>query len=188
MERLPETMRGARLTLRRWAVADAALLGDAVTASTDHLRPWMPWIAAEPLTDAQRVGLIMQWQDDWDQGGDLVIGAFLDDAVIGSAGLHRRRGAGVLEIGYWVHVDHTMKGFATEVATVLTTAAFTVPGIGRVEIHHDRANVASGGVPRRLGYTFADETPDAVTSPGEEGIDCRWVMTRRRWVELTARP
>jgi hypothetical protein len=34
---------------------------------------------------------------------------------------------------------------------MLTNAAFTVPEITQVEIHHDKANVASAGVPRSLG-------------------------------------
>jgi RimJ/RimL family protein N-acetyltransferase len=59
--------------------------------------------------------------------------------------------------------------------------AFAVDGIERVEIHHDKANVASAGVPRRLGFTFEGETQDSITSPGEVGIDCRWTMTRQDW-------
>jgi ribosomal-protein-serine acetyltransferase len=141
----------------------------------------MPWIQAEPLSPEDRLALINKWQADWEEGGDMVIGAFLDMEVVGSTGLHRRRGPGVLEIGYWVHVDHIGKGYATEIADALTTAAFTVAGIERVEIHHDKANVASAGVPRRLGYTVADETADEITSPGEVGIDCRWLVTRQQW-------
>ncbi len=145
----------------------------------------MPWIQVEPQSAENRLALINRWQADWEAGGDVVIGAFLEGEVIGSAGLHRRRGPGVLEIGYWIHLDHIGKGFATEIAEALTTAAFSVDGIDRVEIHHDKANVASGGVPRRLGYTFAGETPDSVTSPGEVGVDCRWLITRDQWA---ARP
>ena len=176
-------MRSPRLTLRQWADTDAIRLGVAVTSSLDHLRPWMPWVASEPLTNSQRVELINKWHADWEQGGDVVIGAFLDDLVIGSAGLHRRRGPRILEIGYWIHVDHTRNGFATEVAAALTTAAFTVPEIAHVEIHHDKANIASTGIPRRLGYALIEETPDAVTSPGEIGIDCRWSMNRQDWID-----
>lgn len=181
MERLPETVPAPRLTLRRWSTDDAPLLGSAISENIDHLCPWMPWIVAEPQSRVNRIALINQWHNEWQRGGDVVIGAFLDEAVVGSAGLHRRRGPGVLEIGYWVHVDHIRRGYATEIASALTTAAFAVPGIDRVEIHHDRANIASGCVPRRLGYTFADETLNAVTSPGEIGIDCRWIMLRQQW-------
>lgn len=178
---LPDTIRTARLTLRLWTPDDAEALSAAVMTSIEHLRPWMPWVASEPITLAQRVALIEHWREEWERDGDLVIGAFLNGDVVGSSGLHRRRGPGVLEIGYWVHVDHIKQGIATEVADALTTASFTVAGIERVEIHHDKANAASAGVPRRLGYTLVDEKPDEITSPGEVGIDCRWQITRDEW-------
>jgi RimJ/RimL family protein N-acetyltransferase len=183
MERLPETVQAPRLTLRRWAAHDALLLATAITENLDHLRPWMPWISAEPQSLPNRVALITQWQQEWERGGDVVLGAFLDGVVVGSTGLHRRRGPGVLEIGYWVHADHVRNGYATEISQALTTASFTVDGIDRVEIHHDKANIASSGVPRRLGFTFADETAISVLAPGEIGIDCRWVMERQRWID-----
>lgn len=186
MDRLPETVQAQRLTLRRWVMADAPAMSAAIAENLDHLRPWMPWIAAEPIGTTDRLALLSQWQNEWERGGDVGIGVFLDGLVVGSAGLHRRRGPGVLEIGYWVHVDHIRKGFASEVAAALTTAAFTVADIERVEIHHDKANVASAGVPRTLGYTFAGETPDSITSPGEVGIDCRWTIDRHEWVAKSA--
>ena len=142
----------------------------------------MPWISVEPVSLVDRLSLIDQWRTEWERGGDEVIGAFLDGVVVGSTGFHRRRGPGALEIGYWVHRDHIRKGFATEIAGSLTNVAFTVPDIERVEIHHDKANIASAGVPRSLRYTYAGETLDAVTSPGEVGIDCRWVMNRHEWI------
>ncbi|MEP7201903.1 MAG: GNAT family protein [Ilumatobacteraceae bacterium] len=188
MERLPETMPSHRLTLRRWVAADAPKLKDAITRNVGHLRPWMPWIAAEPMSLVARVALINQWQFDWERGGDVVIGAFLDGEIVGSTGLHRRRGPAALEIGYWVHVDHLGNGIANEAASALTTAAFTVPGVEHVEIHHDKANVASAGVPRSLGYEFIDESADSITSPGEVGVDCRWRMNRSEWIAKVAGP
>jgi len=72
-------------------------------------------------------------------------------------------------------------GLATEVARCLTDAAFDVPGITFVEIHHDRANVASANVARRLGYAYCGERPDRVSAPGEEGVDCAWRMEIASW-------
>ena len=184
--RLPDSIPAPRLTLRRWLPADGPDLSAAIVQNLDHLRPWMPWIKVEPQSPENRLALINQWQADWEAGGDVVIGALLDGKVIGSAGLHRRRGPGVLEIGYWVHLEHTRQGYATEIAEALTKAAFSVEGIDRVEIHHDKANVASEGVPRRLGYTFAEETSDSVTSPSEVGVDCRWLVTRQQWATRSA--
>jgi RimJ/RimL family protein N-acetyltransferase len=49
-----------------------------------------------------------------------------------------------------------------------------VEAITHVEIHHDRANVASAGVPRKLGFRFVGEYPAAPSAPAEAGIEWRW--------------
>ncbi len=56
-------------------------------------------------------------------------------------------------IGYWIHVDHTGQGYATETSAALTKVAFLIEGMDRVEIHCDPANAASAAIPRKLGYT-----------------------------------
>jgi RimJ/RimL family protein N-acetyltransferase len=86
-----------------------------------------------------------------------------------------------LEIGYWVHVAHVRLGYATEMSEALTHLAFGIDEIERVEIHHDKANVASAGVPRRLGFGLLSETPDEISAPGEIGVDCAWIVTRGTW-------
>jgi ribosomal-protein-serine acetyltransferase len=181
VRRLPTQLASSRLLLRPWRDDDAQALARAITTSIDHLRPWMPWIAAEPLDLGSRVDLIDRWRLDWEAGGDAVYGAFLDGAIVGGCGLHRRSGDDVLEIGYWIHVDHVRCGLATEMAATLTTAAFAEPGIEFVEIHHDKANTASAGIPRALGYTLESERPDPITAPGEVGIDCSWRVRRVDW-------
>ena len=48
----------------------------------------------------------------------------------------------------------------------LTSLAFGIDEIEPVEIHRDKANVASAGVPRRLGFELLTETPDEISAPG----------------------
>jgi len=171
--------------MRTWTAVDATALGTAITESLDDLLPWMPWAAGEPVAIADRKALIEQWRETWRGGGDLVLGIFDESrTVVGGTGLHRRLGPGALEIGYWVHSAHTGRGYATEVSSALTDLAFTVPGIERVEIHHDRANVASGRVPAKLGFTMVGELPRDITAPSECGITCTWRVTRDEWPEL----
>jgi ribosomal-protein-serine acetyltransferase len=181
MERLPSLVRTERLTLRLWTIEDVPAMAAAVAASLDHLRPWMPWVADEPLTLDARRALIEGFRAEWESGGDAVYGVFLGDAAIGGTGLHRRRGPTALEIGYWVHVDHIGNGYATELAAALTTTALGEHGIEAVEIHHDRANDRSRRVPERLGYELVSETADLASTPGEVGIDMAWRMTADRW-------
>lgn len=185
MERLPERVATERLTLRMWTPADAPAMAAAVAASTEHLRPWMPFIADEPLSPEARRTLIERFRADWDTGGDAVYGVFLDGVPVGGTGLHRRSDPGTLEIGYWVHVDHVGMGLATELAAALTTTALAQPGTDTVIIRHDRANARSRRVPEKLGYLLVAETNGEVLTPGDEGVDCTWAMTRDRWPSAT---
>ena len=58
-----------------------------------------------------------------------------DGELVGGFGLHRRRGPGILEIGYWVRSDRTGRGYATGAARALTQAAFDgFPDVDRLEI------------------------------------------------------
>ncbi len=106
---------------------------------------------------------------------------FAADVVVGGTGLHRRIGEGGLEIGYWTHVDHVREGYATEVSRALTDPAFTVEGIDRVEIHHDRDNVPSGRIPPSLGYRNVGEIAHPPEAPSESGIRRIWRTTRAEW-------
>jgi RimJ/RimL family protein N-acetyltransferase len=193
--RLPEHVAGEEIVLRRWRPSDAEALAQAVAESAEHLRPWMPWIAHEPLALAARRDLIARWGEEWAAGGDLYQGVFSQGRIAGGCGLHHRIGLGGLEIGYWIHPAFTRRGLATACARLLTDAGFTVPGIQHVEIHHDRANEASAGIPRKLGFTFVAEVPDEISAPAEVGIECVWRMDEVTWRRLhssvewsTARP
>jgi RimJ/RimL family protein N-acetyltransferase len=160
----------------------------AVVANVEHLRPYMPWIAKEPVDLHERRSMIERWASEWADGGDVTFGVWAGDELVGSAGLHRRLGPGGLEIGYWVHVDHLGRGYATEAARLLTDLAFTVPDIDRVEIHHDVTNLASGRVPAKLGFERIGEiTPGREeVAPSETGVDVVWRTTRPRWTTAEA--
>jgi ribosomal-protein-serine acetyltransferase len=142
----------------------------------------MEWISQEPQTVEQRRRMLVRWEQEWLAGGDVAYGVLVDGgAVAGGCGLHRRRGPRTLEIGYWLHPGFVGRGIMTAAARLLTDAAFAIPGIEQVEIHHDEANKSSRGVPRRLGYEFIGERPDPPAAPAEIGVDCTWRVTRGRW-------
>ena len=179
---LPERLTGPDgLLLRRWLASDAEQLGQAIAESAVHLRPWMAWIADEPLPPDRRTAMIEQWERDWAEGGDVILGVFLERRIAGGCGLHRRIGPDGLEIGYWIHSAFLRRGLATGVAAVLTSAALAQPGITRVEIHHDKANEASAGIPRRLGFEWLGEAPDEPVAPAETGLEWRWAMDKASW-------
>lgn len=167
------------LILRRWRQADAEALTAAVAESLDHLRPWMPW--ADRMTLEESRAVLARWEREWDADGDLAWGLFVNSTVAGSCGLHRRVGPGGYEIGYWVHAAHVRHGYATAAVVALTSLAMTLPGITFVEIHHDRANLASGAVPRKLGFEPFGEARVELQTPSASGVMLVWRMTGDRW-------
>ncbi|MDQ3671673.1 MAG: GNAT family N-acetyltransferase, partial [Actinomycetota bacterium] len=72
--------------------------------------------------------------------------------VLGGTGLHKRRGADALEIGYWIRSSHVGRGLATESSAALTRVAFELCDVDRVEIRVDPANQASLPIPRKLAF------------------------------------
>jgi RimJ/RimL family protein N-acetyltransferase len=147
-------IQSARLVIRCWNPADAALLKSAVDDSIEHLLPWMPWAKNEPQEIEQKFALLRQFRGKFDLGQDFVYGIFNreETRVLGGTGLHTRLGEKAREIGYWIHKDFTNQGLATETAAALTKVAFEVDHVDRVEIHCDSRNIRSAAVPRKLGF------------------------------------
>jgi RimJ/RimL family protein N-acetyltransferase len=166
-------------SLRRWRRDDAAALLTAVMESQQHLRPWMPW--ADHYGEDRAAEYLRECDAQWASGDAFTYAIIVGDQIVGSTGLHRRVGDGGLEIGYWVHGEWTGRGIATDAVAALTDAALALPGIDRVEIYHDAANVASGRIPAKLGYTRLGEQPARdlwPPAPGETGTDVIWQITR----------
>ena len=150
----PYAIRSERLLIRCYDPADAAALKEAIDASLEHLRPWMPWANAEPQTLEEKVALLRGFRGRFDLGEDFVYGVFDPggNEVLGGTGLHTRLGEGALEIGYWIRASRIGEGLATELSAALTRVAFELCGVDRVEIRVDPANERSAAVPRKLGF------------------------------------
>ena len=180
--RLPERLEGDGLVLRRWLLADAERLHAAIARNVSHLRPWLAWAALEPQPLERHRALLLGWERAWEAGGEAMYGMFVDGAVAGSCGLMPRVGPAALEIGYWVDAEHLRRGVATRAARLLAAAAFSQPGTDAVEIHHDRANTASEGVPRALGFALVAERECERHGDADEGVDLIWRLGRAQWL------
>lgn len=169
------------LLLRCWGSADAPKLQEAIAASMEHLRPWMPWIAHEPESVERKQRRLDRFRRRFEQGRDFIYGAFdpSETKVLGGFGLHRRIGAGAAEIGYWVHVDHVGRGLGTEGAAAMVQVGFETLKLNRIEIHCDPRNVASAAIPPKLGFTLQVTVPGCVTSPSMKPRDIM-IWTRLR--------
>ena len=160
-----------RLVIRCWSPTDAAALKEAVDASLDHLRPWMPWAHAEPQTLEEKVTLLRRFRGNFDLGEDFIYGIFPADEsrVLGGTGLHTRPGPRAREIGYWIRADAEGQGYVTEAVAALTRVGFELEGLERIVIRVDPENTRSVAVPSRVGYvheaTLRGRIRDAADRP-----------------------
>ncbi len=173
-----ETLRFDRVLLRRWRAGDADTVDRLVDEALPHLLPWTVWAAGH--TREAALEYVTAAEREWAAREAFDYAITVGGTAIGSCALMRRIGAGGLEIGYWLHPAGTGQGLATMAAAALVRAAFGLPGVDRVEIHHDEANTASGAVPARLGFTRVDRrpVPEIPKAPRDVGIDLVWRLLR----------
>lgn len=69
----------------------------------------------------------------------------------------------------------------------LAGVAFGVPGIDRVEIHHDPANHHSGPVPRSSAFTRVGRVAVAIEAPAKTGHCAVWRVHRPDWATAPRR-
>jgi ribosomal-protein-serine acetyltransferase len=162
--------------LRRHREDDLDAVYQAVTESLDHLRPWMPW-AADYTRQAAFEFLIASARR-WEEGSEFGYAIVADGTLAGGCGLMARIGPGGLEIGYWVRQGFTRRGLATAASAALVEQAFRLPGVERVEIVTDELNLASAGVPRKLGFTEAGRRPLDLPPPAGTGLGVVWRLAR----------
>jgi RimJ/RimL family protein N-acetyltransferase len=175
--RPPEVVAAGAFTLRRLCVDDAAAIAEAVAASLSELRPWMPWATDEATDPAWQQQRLQNHLSDWDRGSSFDYVIVDDGRVLGVIDLSDRAGAGALELGYWLRSDYSGRGIATACAAALTSAALALPGVSRVEIHCDEANVRSASLARRLGYQLVRIEDDEIAAPGETGRNMIWIYS-----------
>ena len=178
IERPEDLLVHGPVTLRRHREDDLDAVFAAVTESLDHLRPWMPWAAG--YTRQAAAEFVAKSARSWADGSEYGYAIIADGVLAGGCSLMDRIGPGGLEIGYWVHRAWTRRGLATAASAALVQAAFGLPGVDRVEIVHDELNVASAGVPRKLGFTEVERRPLDLPPAAGTGVGVVWRLTRGR--------
>jgi RimJ/RimL family protein N-acetyltransferase len=170
MRRPPALLSTPRLTLRAWRPDDAAALRGALDASDAHLRPWIPFMAAEPRTLAETRRGLEALQAAFAAGTAYRWGAWraADEALVGEAMLLERPtpwAPQALELGYWLHAGHTGQGYAGEAAAAMVQVALQTLARG-VVIRCDVENAPSNKVAARLGARPVGEEEVGPPLPG----------------------
>ncbi len=178
-----------RLVIRCYNPKDALFLQKSVQESVEHLRPWMPWVNDEPEELKVKIERLRLFRADFDLNKNYIYGVFdpNETELVGGTGLHPRVGSNAFEIGYWIHVNHVNKGYATEISAALTKVAFEIEHVNRVEIHCDPKNIISTTIPKKLGYVYEATLRNRSENIEGELIDSMiWSIMREEYLKSPA--
>lgn len=152
----PEEFSTERLVIRTPKPGDGQAVFEAINASIQELKPWMPF--AQNEQSAQDVELnIREAYIKFLKREDLRLLVFLKETgeLVASTGLHRIVwSVPKFEIGYWIDSRFGGKGYMTEAVNGITDFAFRELKARRVEIRCDVNNQKSREIPERLGFSL----------------------------------
>ncbi|ALC92142.1 acetyltransferase [Bacillus sp. FJAT-18017] len=150
----PSEFETERLLIRMPKPGDGSAVYQAIQASLEELKPWMPWAHANQSEDDVEAN-IRESHAKFLMRQDLRLLVFNKRTgdLIASSGLHRINwDVPKFEIGYWIDSRFGGKGFMTEAAKGIANFAFKELGAKRVEIRCDSRNEKSRKIPERLGF------------------------------------
>lgn len=158
---LPDQLHTPRLGLGPLGPGDADAWRAAIDASDQHLRPWIPFMAAEPRSVAQTRVYLASFADARREGTALryALRAPRQAAVLGEVMLLATDEPGLLEVGYWLHVDHTGRGLAGEALDAVLVAGARHPRVSAVRFRCETGNPRSRRLPARRGATCVGVEP-----------------------------
>ena len=178
---IPSELIGDRVVLRALRDEHAPDLWNAVEASREHLKRWMPWVNEHNSLDFSRE-YVRRMQAKWLLREDLAMGIWrrADNQFLGATGLHRIDWTiPAMEIGYWVRPDAEGQGYVTDAVKLVTAFALRDLRAERVTIRCDTKNLRSAAVPPRAGFIHeATMRQERRSTDGKLGDTALFAMTR----------
>lgn len=170
MYEVPDEVQTDRLILRVPRPGDGAIVYPSVRATIEQLKPWMPWATDAYSADDGEIWCRRSFVDFHARTSAQFLMLRKEDRVhLGTLGAHdmnlKVRKA---EIGYWLHTEHTGRGYMTEAVNALSDLLCRSLKIHRVQIRCDPKNLASAAVAKRCGYELEGRARhDSVDSAGK---------------------
>ncbi len=152
----PEEIVTERLLIRMPKPGDGEAVYQAMQASMEDLKPWMPWARANQTVEDVELN-VRKAHMQFLAREDLRLHIFHKETggLIASSGLHRIDwNLPKFEIGYWIDSRYSGKGYITEAVEAIAGFAFTELGARRVEIRCDPENLKSRKVAERIGFSL----------------------------------
>lgn len=164
---MPVTLRTERMLMRSWKPTDAPALAPVLSANVAHLGPWIPPHVAAPADVPTLAERLAGFAAAFATAREFRYALLTPDEtrLLGEADLFPRASHGRVplaeadrvELGYWLDVEVTGRGLATEAMRALLGVAATLAGMSHAEIRCAAENAPSAALPPRLGFRLESE-------------------------------
>ena len=169
--------------MRSLTKADVPEVYAVVDSNRAFLRTWLPWVDG---TDSPAVTekVIAEWEKDFENKSDIVLGIFENGEYIGNIGLHdlkSRNRSGM--VGYWLAENRQGRGIMTDCVRELVNFGFDTLDLNRIYIHCAGGNKKSRAIPERLEFVHEGTLQDGECLYGTfHDLDV-YGMIKRNWVK-----
>lgn len=182
----PDSHSSEGFLIRSYREGDGPLMRDAVIASYEHLKPWMPW-ATDSQTEAEAEQLVRGFRARWLLAEEFVIGVFAPDGsrLLGGCGFHLREGplsTRCAEIGMWIRAESAGRGLGTDVLRALLRWGFSEWPWERLSWRCDARNIGSVRVAEKVGMLLEGTLrgQEADVDEGRRDTSC-YAALRGEW-------
>jgi len=160
--KLPESINAKRIVLLKRSHEHDEQMWQAIEESRQFLREYLFWVDKQKSLDDVIKSTDMfekEWEDDKEWAYDIFT---VDDfKLVGCVGPHNIEFLNQsAELGYWLRLSETRKGYMTEAVLALEEQLFKA-GMHRVTICCDINNYASANVAKRAGYKLESVAKEA---------------------------
>jgi RimJ/RimL family protein N-acetyltransferase len=185
----PDRHEAQQFVLRSYQPGDGAHVSEAVNASYDHLKTFMPWATPQQSVEVSEQ-LCREFRGRWLLAQDFTIGIWASDEsrLLGGCGYHLREGGLELrnaEVGMWVRADAAGRGFGTNVLRALLLWGFSEWPWLRLSWRCSDQNVASQRVAEKAGLVREGVLRSHAIQPdGQRRDTVCYAMLRSDWAQL----
>lgn len=150
----PHELETERLFIRLPKPGDGKVVHEAIQASINELKPWLPFARHEQSEEDAEANIRKAYAQFLARGDlRLLIFHKASEKFVGSSGLHRINwDIPKFEIGYWADSRYSGHGYITEAVEGISDFAFRELQAKRLEILCDTKNLKSRAIPERLDF------------------------------------
>jgi len=174
--------------VRDLQLSDVVDYQKSLQASADYLEKYLDWGANATKYDVKRCREIFELMSR-EKFPNRAFAICSWGKLVGEINFGEGSRNDGLQITYWVSKSHAGQGLCSKAVTTLMEKAFLMKGINFLEIHADKANLASKRVAQKAGFIHYDSY--AYEDKGTEGMGIMdvyiYLTPRARYVETMAK-